>query len=126
MPCRALRGATTVEQDSEEEIRTSTRELLSVLLDENGLDPRAVISAFFTCTPDLHSAFPAQAARELGLHDAALLCAMEIDVRGALPRCIRALLHIETDLRQDELRHVYLREAVTLRPEFARGRGSSD
>jgi chorismate mutase len=126
MSCRALRGATTVERDSEEEILSATRELLTVLLDENGLQPSVVVSAFFTCTPDLHSAFPAQAARELGLHDAALLCAAEIDVRGALQRCIRALLHVETDLRQDELRHVYLRQAVGLRPEFARSQGSSD
>jgi chorismate mutase len=115
-----------VDRDSEEEILTATRELLSALLDENGLGPSSVISAFFTCTPDLHAAFPAQAARELGLHDAALLCSAEIDVRGALQRCIRALLHVETELRQEELRHVYLRQAVALRPEFARARGSSD
>ena len=115
-----------MDRDSEEEILAATRELLTVLLDENGLQPSLVVSAFFTCTPDLHAAFPAQAARELGLNDAALLCAAEIDVRGALQRCIRALLHIETDLRQDELRHVYLREAAALRPEFARPRGSTD
>jgi chorismate mutase len=125
MPCRALRGATTVERDSEEEILTATRELLSALLTENGLDPGAVTAAFFTCTPDLRSAFPAQAARELGLNDAALMCAMEVDVRGALQRCIRTLLHIETELRQEELRHVYLRRAATLRPEFARAPGGS-
>ncbi|HZA13189.1 MAG TPA: chorismate mutase [Myxococcaceae bacterium] len=120
MPCRALRGAITVDEDSETELLAATRELLAALLADNQLAPEAVISAIFTCTPDLRSTFPARGAREMGLESAALLCAREIDVPGALPRCIRTLIHVETDRRQGEMRHVYLRAAAALRPEFAR------
>ncbi len=120
MPVRALRGAITVAEDSEREILDATRELVLALLQENQLTPSSIISAFFTCTPDLHSAFPARAAREIGLDNAALLCATEIAVPGALPRCIRTLVHVETGQGQDQVRHIYLREARKLRPEFAR------
>ena len=107
-------------EDSEREILDATRELVTTLLEANQLTTSSIISAFFTCTPDLRSAFPARAARELGLDNAALLCATEIDVPGALPRCIRTLVHVETEQRQDQVRHVYLREARKLRPEFAK------
>jgi chorismate mutase len=120
MPCRALRGAITVEEDSEAEVLGATRELLAALLEDNRLSAASVISAIFTCTSDLRSTFPARGAREMGLESAALLCAREIDVPGALPRCIRALMHVETERRQDEMQHVYLRAARALRPEFAR------
>ncbi|MGA9520982.1 MAG: chorismate mutase [Myxococcaceae bacterium] len=120
MAFRALRGAITVTEDSEREILDATRELVTTLLEANQLTTSSIISAFFTCTPDLRSAFPARAARELGLDNAALLCATEIDVPGALPRCIRTLVHVETEQRQDQVRHVYLREARKLRPEFAK------
>ena len=120
MACRALRGAITVEEDSEAEVLAATRELLAALLADNQLSPDAVISAIFTCTPDLRSTFPARGAREMGLESAALLCAREIDVPGALPRCIRALMHVETERGQHQMRHVYLRDARSLRPEFAR------
>ncbi len=123
MTFRALRGAITVTEDSESAIVEATRELITALLEENGLVPSSVISAFFTCTQDLRAAFPARAARELGFESTALLCATEIDVPGALPRCIRTLMHVETERRQDEVRHVYLREARKLRPEFARDSG---
>ena len=120
MACRALRGAITVDEDSEAEVLGATRELLAALLEDNLLSPASVISAIFTCTPDLRSTFPARGAREMGLESAALLCACEIDVPGALPRCIRAMMHVESDRGQDEMRHVYLRAARALRPEFAR------
>lgn len=85
----------------------------------NELAPTDIISALFTVTPDLRSAFPAHAARELGWTDVALLCTMEIPVPGAIARCIRVLLHVETTKSRKQLRHVYLRGARALRPEWA-------
>ena len=115
----AIRGATTVEQDDATAIRTATAELLRRIVARNALAPRDIISALFTLTPDLRSAFPAHAARELGWNDVALLCTMEIPVPGAIERCIRVLLHVETTTPRERLRHVYLRGARALRPEWA-------
>jgi chorismate mutase len=115
----AIRGATTVEQDDATAIRTATAELLRRIVARNALAPSEIISALFTVTPDLRSAFPAHAARELGWNDAALLCTMEIPVPGAIERCIRVLLHVETTTPRERLRHVYLRGARALRPEWA-------
>ena len=118
---RAVRGATTVEADAPEAIREATRALLVELLGRNGLRPDDVVSALFTMTEDLTSEFPARAARELGWQDVPLLCMRELAVAGALPRCIRVLLHVETHRRRDEIRHVYLAGAGTLRPDLTAG-----
>lgn len=118
---RAVRGATTVESDAPAHIREATRELLAEILRRNDIDTVDVVSVLFTMTADLASEFPARAARELGWHDIPLLCMRELDVAGALPRCIRVLLHVETDRRRDEIRHVYLAGARVLRPDLSQG-----
>jgi chorismate mutase len=118
MAVRGIRGATTVEADAAEQVLTATRELLETLLERNGIDDfDDVVSAVFTTTPDLTSTFPAEAARALGMQHVPLLCASEIPVAGAMPRCIRVLLHVETARRPREIVHVYLREARRLRPD---------
>lgn len=119
MPMRALRGATTVEENHPEAIWEATQELLLTLLEANQLDPGAVISAIFTVTSDLTAAFPATAARRLGWDAIPLLDMLSPPVSGDLPRCIRVLLHVETSLPPQRLRHVYLRRARRLRPEWA-------
>ena len=118
-PARAIRGATTVQQDRPEQIRHATRELLETIVDRNGISSADVISAIFTVTHDLTSEFPAHAARELGWLDVPLLCTLEIPVPGSLPRCIRVLLHVESHASRAEIRHVYLHEARGLRPDLA-------
>lgn len=115
----AIRGATTVDEDEPTVVRTATAELLQRIVELNDLKSADIISVIFTVTPDLRSAFPAHAARALGWNDVALLCTMEIPVPGAIPRCIRVLLHVETTTPRKRLRHVYLREARGLRPEWA-------
>ncbi len=117
---RAVRGATTVDADDPARIRAATRELLRHIVDRNGISPADVVSALFTVTRDLTSEFPARAARELGWIDVPMLCALEIPVPGALPRCIRVLLHLETDRARHAIEHVYLGEARGLRPDLLR------
>ncbi len=114
----AVRGATTVESDTPEQILTATRELLSELLVQNRIEPEAIVSIIFTATPDLNSEFPAVAARQLGLNNTPLLCMQEIAKSGALPRCLRILIHFYTELNKDQLCPVYLHEAVKLRPDL--------
>jgi chorismate mutase len=121
MPCRGIRGATTVEANSAAEILAATRELLARLVETNGIAVEDVASALFTVTSDLTAAFPAQAAREWGWQHAALLDAQEIPVPGSLSRCVRVLVHWNTDKTQAEIRHVYLRGAEALRPDLAEG-----
>lgn len=116
---RAIRGATTVDSDSPDEIRHATRELLETIIARNSITSADVISAIFTVTHDLTSDFPAHAARELGWLDVPLLCTLEIPVPGSLPRCIRVLLHVETAAARAALRHVYLHAARALRPDLA-------
>ncbi len=121
---RAIRGATAVAQDSPEAIDQAVRELLDQLRHQNGLQPGEVVSAIFTVTPDLSSAFPAGAARAAGWHDVPLLCATEIAVPDGLPRCLRVLLHVQRPWNGSPPRHVYLREATRLRPDLE-GNGES-
>src|SRR6185312_13785728 len=125
MRCRGLRGATTAADNSAGAILAATRELLERLVARNALDLADIASAFFTVTDDLDAAYPALAARELGWNEVALLCAREIPVPGSVARCIRVLLHINTTKGQGDLRHVYLHEAVSLRPGFADAEPSS-
>lgn len=115
---RAIRGATTVLADEPEAIATGTRELLARIMLLNELGAENVVSVIFTVTADLRSDFPARAARDLGWVDVPLLCTVEIPVPGALPRCIRVLMHVETTRQREAMKHVYLREARTLRPDL--------
>lgn len=120
MPVRGLRGAINVDENSAETILKATGELLVELLRANEIDDfREIASAVFTTTVDLNAAFPAEAARELGMNRVPLLCATEIDVPGAMPRCIRVLLHVNTEKSQAEMVHVYLRDARKLRPDVS-------
>ncbi len=118
MNVRGVRGATTVERDEAEAILAATEELVRELVAANELDPADVASALFTVTADLHAEFPAAAARRMGWTAVPLLNFTEIDVPGRLQRCIRVLLHVNTERTQSEMVHVYLREAVTLRPDL--------
>jgi chorismate mutase len=119
MPIRGIRGATNVTADEPELILQATRELLEEILHENeGMQPEDIASAIFTVTDDLVSTFPAQAARQMGWDLVPMLCAREIPVPESLPRVIRVLVHWNTELPQPEIKHVYLREAVKLRPDL--------
>jgi len=115
---RALRGATTIDADTAAEVGVRTKELLDELYERNDLQHEQVVSVLFTATKDIASAPPAVAARAYGLTEVALLCAQEMDVEGSLPRCIRVLLHIESEVEKRQLRHVFLREATVLRPDL--------
>lgn len=117
---RAIRGATSVPDDTAGAIADAVRELLASLRHDNGLRHDEVISAIFTVTPDLVSAFPAEAARTVGWEHVPLLCTTEIPVPGGLPRCLRVLLHVERHWNGTKPRHVYLREAARLRPDLSR------
>lgn len=120
MPVRGIRGATTVERDEPEVVLEATRELLEELLAANHIEEfEEIVSAVFTTTDDLRSTFPAEAARRLGMHQVPLLCAREIPVVGSMPLCIRVLLHVNTEVRQGEIVHVYLHEAKRLRPDVS-------
>jgi chorismate mutase len=115
-----VRGATTVSRNEAGEIAERTRELIQLLMDANGVRPQDIASAVFTVTEDLDAAFPAVAARGLsGWKDVPLLCVREIPVPGSLGHCIRILIHWNTDRPQAEIRHVFLRGARHLRPEWA-------
>jgi chorismate mutase len=117
MPCRGVRGATTAEDNSREEILKATRQLLALMIRQNDIRPEDVSSAVFSTTTDLDAEFPALAARQLGWIDVALMCVNELDVPGSLRRCIRVLLHWNTDKPAGEIVHVYVKEAAALRPD---------
>ncbi len=115
---RALRGATTVESDEADQVRARTVALLQEIVDRNGIDHDDIISVLFTATDDIHSIFPAAAARDIGFGDIPLICARELDIVGATPLCIRVLMHLNTSLSRSELRHVYLEGASGLRDDL--------
>jgi len=120
MPIRGIRGATTVTSDNPDLILQATCELLETILYENdGIQLEDIASAFFTTTEDIASAYPALAARQMGWDQVPMMCAREIPVPGSLPLCIRVLIHWNTDKGQNEIQHVYLRNAVKLRPDLA-------
>jgi chorismate mutase len=120
MSIRGIRGATTVSADEPGLILGATRELLEAILDANeSMRPEDVGSAIFTVTEDLASTFPAQAARQMGWGLVPMMCAREIPVPGSLPMVIRVLVHWNTETPQNEITHVYLRNAVKLRPDLA-------
>ena len=115
---RALRGATTVEQDAADHVAERVKALVSAMLERNGVAKDDLISIIFTATEDVVSTFPATAARGLGLGDVPLLCAREMAVVGGTPRCVRVLMHLTTPLARDQLHHVYLEGARGLRDDL--------
>jgi chorismate mutase len=117
MPCRGVRGATTAEANTAEEILKATRQLLALMIRQNDVREEDVASAIFTTTGDLDAEFPALAARQLGWLNVALMCVHELDVPGSLRRCIRILLHWNTEKPADQIVHVYIKQAARLRPD---------
>jgi chorismate mutase len=117
--CRGIRGATTVEENTAPSILAATRELLEWMVALNDLRVEDIASVIFSATPDLNAAYPARAARQMGWHDTALFCCQEIPVPDGLPRCIRVLIHWNSTKRPEEIEHVYLKRAATLRPDRA-------
>ena len=120
MMVRGIRGATTVNEDSDDAIWQATRELLEALVAANNIREEDVASVIFTTTPDLNSAYPARAAREMGWTQTALMGMQEMDVPGGVKQCIRVLIHWNTTKQINELEHVFLRGATVLRPDLNR------
>ncbi len=123
MHIRGIRGATTVEENSEPAVLDATRELLQRLAQDNNVEPDEIAAILFTCTPDLTAAFPAEAARKLQWTNVPLLSATEIGVPDSLPMCIRVLILWNTARSQEEIEHVYLQRATALRPDLRARRG---
>ena len=119
MKCRGVRGATTADSNSSDDILEATTQLLALMIRKNNIESKDVASAIFTTTSDLDAAFPAVAARQLGWLDVPLLCTHEIDVPDSLRRCVRILIHWNTDRDQTDIEHVYIKDAVSLRPELS-------
>jgi len=115
---RALRGATTVDEDTTDQVTSRTQALLVAMLARNGISHEDIISVLFTATDDVHCMFPATAARAIGFGDVPLLCARELDINGAQGRCIRVLMHVESPRRRDQLHHVYMEGARGLRDDL--------
>ena len=120
MQCRGVRGATTVEENSREAILRGARQLLALMIRRNGIEAEDVASAIFSVTPDLDAEFPALAARQLGWLDVPLLCTNEIPVRDSLPRCVRILINWNTCKSQKSIAHIYIKEAIQLRPDLCK------
>jgi chorismate mutase len=116
--CRGVRGATTADANTREDILTASIQLMALLIRLNDIDPEDVSSAIFTVTRDLDAEFPALAARQLGWSDVPLLCSYEIDVPGSLNRCIRVLVNWNTEKSQKEIVHAYIKQAKKLRPDL--------
>ncbi len=119
MWCRGVRGAITVDENTQEAILKATRDLLGSMMERNGFTVDDVVSAFFTTTSDLNAEFPAVAARQLGWTSTALMCGHEMNVPGALPMCLRVLLHVNTEKPVSEIEFVYLKGAAALRDTVA-------
>jgi len=115
---RALRGATTLDVDTPEEMNERVQALVREMMARNDIANDDIISVIFTATEDLTSTFPATAARSVGLGDVPLLCARELSVAGGTPRCVRVLMHVTTEAARSELRHVYLEDAKGLRDDL--------
>lgn len=119
MRCRGVRGATTAESNTREDLLNATRQLLALMIRQNQIDGADVASAIFTATPDLNAEFPALAARQLGWLEVPLLCMHEMSIPGSLPRCVRILLHWNTQKPAHEIVHVYIKGAASLRPDLS-------
>jgi chorismate mutase len=121
MAMRGIRGATTVSIDEPGQILRATRELIEAILASNsGLTTEDMGSVIFTVTEDLVSVFPAKAAREMGWDQVPMICTREVPVKGSLPLCIRVLIHWNTEIPQSEVNHIYLGNAITLRPDLVK------
>jgi len=118
--CRGVRGATTVQENTRDAILKATRQMLALMIRRNQIDAADISSAIFTVTRDVNAEFPALAARQLGWLGVPLLCGYEIDVPGSLPNCIRVLIHWNTDKAQEAIEHVYIHDAVRLRPDLSK------
>jgi chorismate mutase len=116
---RAVRGATMLIENSADEMKSATKELLLEMMKRNNIDNKDLVSIILTATPDLTCAFPAAAARDLGMGDVPLLCSVEMNVEGAPQRVVRVLMHCETELARKDISHVYLRGAEVLRSDLA-------
>ena len=119
MSVRAIRGAIQVDENTSAAIREGVLELMPEILKSNNLTNNELISVFFTTTADLNADFPASFAREIGFENVPLICSVEIDVPGALPRVIRAMVHVECNLDRTQIKHIYLRGAAALRRDLA-------
>ncbi len=119
MTVRAIRGATQLDVDERAHLFARTAELVQAVLSANRITKDALISILFTCTPDLRSDFPAAAAREMGLGDVPLICSVEMDVPGSLPRVVRLMAHANLEVPREQVQHVYLHGATVLRQDLA-------
>lgn len=117
---RAVRGAITVENNDAEEILTATGQMLEKIFEVNDFKKDDMISMLFSLTPDLNAVFPARAARNMGIVNVPLMCMSEIPIEGALKKCIRVLIHVNSDKTLDEINHVYLGGATVLRPDLVK------
>ena len=126
MAVRAIRGATQLTEDTREQMLERVTEMVTEVMEANGLEVDDFISVIFTATSDLVSEFPAYAARRLGFGDVPLICARELEIEGSMPLVVRLLAHVETDLSRDEITHVYLHGAAALRSDLTRVRSLPD
>ncbi len=126
MSVRAVRGATQLETDVRDHMLDRVAEMVRGVMDANGLEVEDFISVVFTATSDLHSEFPAYAARQLGFEDVPLICARELEIEGSMPRVVRMLATVETDLDRSGVTHVYLHGAAALRRDLNRVRAVPD
>jgi len=117
---RAIRGATTLDHDSRDEMIERVTELLSAMFERNGVVHDDLVSIIFTATGDLRAMFPAEAARTLGISDVPLMCARELEINGAMPMCVRIMAHAYSARDRADIEHVYLRRATALRPDIAK------
>ena len=126
MAVRAIRGATQLEEDVRDHMRERVAEMVTDVMEANGLEVDDFISVIFTATSDLVSEYPAYAARRLGFGEIPLICARELEIDGSMPRCVRMMAHVETDLPRADITHVYLHGAAALRSDLTRVRSVPD
>lgn len=126
MSVRAVRGATQLDRDEREHLLERVAELVRLILECNDLDSDDLISIWFTATGDIHSDYPAYAARQIGLTDVPLMCTREMDIDGGMPRVVRVMAHVETDLSRADITHVYLHGAAALRRDLTQVRAIPD
>ncbi|WP_244927906.1 chorismate mutase [Nocardioides sp. W7] len=126
MAVRAIRGATQLDEDVRDHLLDRVAEMVTDVMTSNGLEIDDFISVVFTATSDLHSEFPAYAARQLGFGEVPLICARELEIAGSMPRVVRMMAHVETDLPRADITHVYLHGAAALRSDLTRTRSVPD
>jgi len=119
MPIRSIRGAITIDADGPDEVTNAVHELLDNIMQANSLQIKDVISILFSCTADISSLYPGVPAREMGFVHCSIMCLQEMDVWGGLPSCIRVMLFVDVDKSQEDMVHIYLKDAKQLRPDLA-------